>query len=71
MSAPGPVPPERRLLLEGVGARDVKSLAGYRSRRGYEALERALKSSTPEAVLAEVQKANVRGRGGAGFSAGR
>ena len=62
---------ERRLLLEGVGVRDVKTLAGYRSRRGYEALEKALKSMTPEQVTAEVAKANVRGRGGAGFSAGR
>jgi NADH-quinone oxidoreductase subunit F len=62
---------ERRVLLEGVGQRDVKSLQGYRSRRGYQALEKALKSMTPEQVQAEVAKANVRGRGGAGFSAGR
>ena len=27
--SPGPVPAERRILLEGVGVRDVKSLAGY------------------------------------------
>jgi len=65
------VPAEKRLLLEGVGAKDVKSLAGYRSRRGYEGLEKALRGMKPEQVLAEVQKANVRGRGGAGFSAGR
>jgi len=65
------LPAEKRLLLEGVGVRDVKSLAGYRSRRGYEALERVLKTMKPEQVLAEVQKGNVRGRGGAGFSAGR
>ena len=69
--SPAAVPAEKRILLEGVGQRDVKSLAGYRSRRGYEALERVLKTMKPEQVLAEVQKANVRGRGGAGFSAGR
>jgi NADH-quinone oxidoreductase subunit F len=67
----GPAPSEKRLLLEGVGLRDVKSLAGYRSRRGYEALAKTLKSMQPAQVTAEVQKANVRGRGGAGFSAGR
>ena len=69
--SPGPVPAERRILLEGVGVRDVKSLAGYRSRRGYEALEKALRTLRPEQVQAEVARANVRGRGGAGFSAGR
>jgi NADH-quinone oxidoreductase subunit F len=67
----GTVPAERRLLLEGVGQRDVRSLAGYRTRRGYEALEKVLRTMKPEQVLAEVQKGNVRGRGGAGFSAGR
>lgn len=67
MSAP---PAERRVLLEGVGVRDVKSLAGYRSRRGYEGLKRALAMPAAE-VQAEVARANVRGRGGAGFPAGR
>ncbi len=65
-----PVPPEHRVLLEGVGVRDVKSLAGYRTRRGYEGLARALKMA-PAEVTAEVARANVRGRGGAGFPAGR
>ena len=69
--SPSAPPAEKRLLLEGVGTRDVKSLAGYRSRRGYEALAKALKGMTPDQVVAEVQKGNVRGRGGAGFSAGR
>ncbi|HEU4394983.1 MAG TPA: hypothetical protein VFS92_05405, partial [Planctomycetota bacterium] len=69
--SPSAPPAERRLLLEGVDVRDVKSLAGYRSRRGYEALAKALKGMTPDQVVAEVQKGNVRGRGGAGFSAGR
>jgi NADH-quinone oxidoreductase subunit F len=70
-AAAGPVPAEKRILLEGVGVRDVKSLAGYRTRRGYQALEKALRTMDPAAVIAEVQKGNVRGRGGAGFSAGR
>ena len=73
MSPPLPGPglaAEKRGLLEGVGVRDVKSLAGYRSRRGYEGLKRAL-AMAPGEITAEVQKANVRGRGGAGFPAGR
>jgi NADH-quinone oxidoreductase subunit F len=69
--SPAAAPAERRLLLQGVGTEDVKSLAGYRSmRRGYEALKRAL-GMTPEQVQAEVLKSNLRGRGGAGFPTGR
>ena len=32
--SPAAPPAEKRILLEGVGSRDVKSLAGYRARRG-------------------------------------
>jgi NADH-quinone oxidoreductase F subunit len=41
----------------------------YLKSGGYRALERALGMS-PEAVVAEVKAANLRGRGGAGFPAG-
>ena len=41
----------------------------YRQYGGYEALKKAL-SMTPEAIIDEVKKANLRGRGGAGFPAG-
>jgi len=37
---------------------------------GYQALEKALKEMTPEQVIDEVKKSALRGRGGAGFSAG-
>ena len=36
----------------------------------YEGLQRALAAGDPEALVAEVKDANVRGRGGAGFPAG-
>ncbi|UCC31177.1 MAG: NADH-quinone oxidoreductase subunit NuoF [Phycisphaerales bacterium] len=41
----------------------------YESRGGYRAVRKALKM-TPDEVVAEVKKANLRGRGGAGFPAG-
>ncbi len=41
----------------------------YRSRGGYHAAQKALGMS-PDAVLAEVRDAHLRGRGGAGFPAG-
>ena len=37
---------------------------------GYKGLERALKELTPEQVIDEVKKSNLRGRGGAGFPTG-
>jgi NADH-quinone oxidoreductase subunit F len=42
----------------------------YRQTGGYRALEKALKEMTPEQVIDEVKKSALRGRGGAGFSAG-
>ena len=41
----------------------------YRQYGGYEALKKAL-AMTPEAIIDEVKKANLRGRGGAGFPEG-
>lgn len=46
------------------------SLAGYRARGGYEAARQALTAMKPEDVIEEVRRANLRGRGGAGFPAG-
>jgi NADH-quinone oxidoreductase subunit F len=37
---------------------------------GYEAAKKALRAMNPEGILNEVKKANLRGRGGAGFPAG-
>ncbi|WP_166252933.1 NADH-quinone oxidoreductase subunit NuoF [Marinobacter salicampi] len=47
----------------------VVNLEDYRAQEGYEALEAVLKGD-PKAVIAAMKEANVRGRGGAGFSAG-
>jgi NADH-quinone oxidoreductase subunit F len=44
--------------------------AVYERAGGYQALRTTLKSMTPEALIEEVKKSNLRGRGGAGFSTG-
>lgn len=50
---------------------DPKNIDDYLALGGYSALSKALFESTPEQVLEEVKKANLRGRGGGGFPAGR
>ncbi|NNC14625.1 NADH-quinone oxidoreductase subunit NuoF [Corallococcus exiguus] len=45
------------------------TLDSYRSRGGYDGLKRAL-SMEPAAIIDEVKKSNLRGRGGAGFPTG-
>jgi len=50
---------------------DPKSIEDYLALGGYSALAKALFQMTPEQVLEEVKKANLRGRGGGGFPAGR
>lgn len=62
---------QHRLVLRYNGIIDPKSIGDYIKVGGYTAIEKALSSMTPEQVLAEVDKANLRGRGGAGFPAGQ
>jgi NADH-quinone oxidoreductase subunit F len=45
-------------------------LEGYLRRGGYEAARKAVTTMAPADIIAEVKKAGLRGRGGAGFSAG-
>jgi NADH-quinone oxidoreductase subunit F len=42
----------------------------YRKEGGYRSVEKALKQMGPEAIVEEVKKSGLRGRGGAGFPAG-
>ncbi len=61
---------QQRLLL-GNGTRiDPRSIDDYLAVGGYAALSKALFEMSPEQVLAEIKKANLRGRGGGGFPAG-
>jgi len=58
------------VLTKGIGKLDLVDIEVYESQGGYQALRKALKQMTPEDVHNEVKKANLRGRGGAGFPAG-
>ena len=49
---------------------DPRQIDDYIALGGYSALAKALSGMTPEQVLGEVKKANLRGRGGGGFPAG-
>ena len=47
------------------------TLQGYRESGGYAALARAVRESTPAAVLDQIDASGLAGRGGAGFPTGR
>jgi NADH-quinone oxidoreductase subunit F len=57
-------------LLEGADERDLTKLSEYRAIGGYTRVEKA-RAMTPDELIAELQEANLRGRGGAGFPMGR
>ena len=61
---------ERRLLASNIRL-DSTRIEDYVAIGGYSALAKALSKMSPEAVLDEVKKSNIRGRGGAGFPAGK
>ena len=61
---------QTRVILAENGHLDPTSIDDYILRGGYSALGKALGSMTPDGVIAEVKKAGLRGRGGAGFSTG-
>ncbi|MGH2401349.1 MAG: complex I 51 kDa subunit family protein [Candidatus Limnocylindria bacterium] len=54
-------------VLTDIGRVDPTSLASYREHGGYEGLARAITKLAPEEVLAEIEAAGLRGRGGSGF----
>ena len=63
-------PKETVLISKRWGIKDSRKLDVYLKNDGYKALEKALKEMTPEAIIDEVKKSNLRGRGGAGFPTG-
>ena len=58
---------QQRILLKDSGSIDPTSFDDYLAIGGYKALAKALCEMTPEGIIAEVKRAGLRGRGGAGF----
>ena len=61
---------QERIVLRNAGIINPESLDEYLDKDGYKALQMALKEMKPEAVIEEIQKSGLRGRGGAGFPTG-
>jgi NADH-quinone oxidoreductase subunit F len=61
---------QMRHLIGNNSRMDPKSIDEYLALGGYSALSRSLFEMSPEQVLEEIKKANLRGRGGGGFPAG-
>ena len=59
-----------KLLLEKAQVQGIRTYEVYRREGGYRGVEKALKTMGPEAIVEEVKKSGLRGRGGAGFPAG-
>ncbi|MCB2231466.1 4Fe-4S binding protein [bacterium] len=62
---------QTRIALRNLGKINACDIDDYIRVGGYEAAAKALLKMTPEGVIDEVTKANLRGRGGGGFPAGR
>jgi len=62
---------QMRLLLKANAQVDPTRIDDYIAIGGYAALAKALTGMTPEQVLDEVTRADLRGRGGGGFATGR
>jgi NADH-quinone oxidoreductase subunit F len=62
-------PLEVKVITRRFGLPDSASIDTFLAHDGYQALRKAL-AMTPEAIIEEVKKSALRGRGGAGFPAG-
>jgi len=61
---------QRKVVLENCGKIDPRNIEDAIERGGYEAAAKALCTMTPEEVIEEVTRADLRGRGGGGFPSG-
>lgn len=68
----GPLrPKEVRVVLRNCGEINPMNIEDYLAVDGYQALGKVIGEMTPEKVIEEVTRSGLRGRGGAGFPAGR
>jgi NADH-quinone oxidoreductase subunit F len=62
--------PQVRVVLRNCGFIDPEKINHYIANGGYSGLVKALKMA-PEAIIEEIKKSGLRGRGGAGFPTGQ
>jgi len=62
---------EVRIVLRNCGKIDPEKIEDYIAEDGYLALGKVLSEMTPEQVIEEITASGLRGRGGAGFPAGK
>ena len=62
---------QQRVVLENCGTTDAVDIDEYLAHDGYVAFEKALFEMTDEEICREILDSGLRGRGGAGFPAGR
>ena len=61
---------EDKVLTQDFGVKNIFQLEAYLRTGGYKSVQKALREMKPAEVMDEVKRANLRGRGGAGFPAG-
>ena len=60
----------KKVLLEKAHVENIHLYDVYRREGGYRSVDKALKTMAPEAIVEEVKKSGLRGRGGGGFPTG-
>ncbi|MCL5257449.1 MAG: NADH-quinone oxidoreductase subunit F [Chloroflexi bacterium] len=62
---------QQRIVLKNAGYVDPDNIEEYIARGGYQAMVKALFELGPVETIEQVKRSGIRGRGGAGFPAGR